>query len=288
MIKRALRKLIFAKKNETIYDAIDRHKSHLEKFFYRKKYSAEDLKSVLIDCGLQSGDTVLIHCSYRRFYNFTGNPDDIINIIQDIIGRKGTVVMPCYGEDKYYFDVDNSVSKAGVLSEVFRNREGVIRSKCSHFSVAAWGKYSQELIKDHEKSIYGFDENSPLYKLYFVKNSKVVFLGMGANPTKNSILHTAFNFLNEDKKIEKLISDPYESVLVSEGIKQKKTMIKRVSGHPNRKKIFRKILNLSSPIKKKISNLDIVVVGARECVDNAVELGKKGVYCYKNMSKIVR
>ena len=117
---------------------------------------------------------------------------------------------------------------------------------------------------------------------------KIVFLGLGREPTKISIFHCAGAVLREsDPKLKKLLSNQYESVLVQNGIEEKKQMYIRQPGHGNNKKVFRQIFrSIKNKTYLKISNLDIVVVDAKEAFSHSIEYAKAGKYCYKRMNSI--
>ncbi len=286
-LKSIIRKIIGAKENETIVDALKRKIIKIEKTFYKSKYTTEMLETALKACGITSGDIVMVHCAWRSMYNYNDTPEKLIDLLKELVGENGTILMPCYGADRKKFDVNNTPSNAGVLSEIFRLQSGVIRSCCTHFSVAGIGKKVDEILADHINSRYGFDEHSPLYKLEKYNNSKILFLGLGARPTKISIFHCAGALLrNQDEKFNKLLSNEYESELIIDGTIYKKKMYIREIGHKNDTKSFKKIF-MSIKDKKivKLSNLDIVVINAKEAFCQAVKYAKKGVYCYKNMKQ---
>lgn len=286
MIRDALRKTLRARETETVKDAINRKMIQLSKMFFKKKYGVKELKDAIEKCGIDQGDIVLVHSAWRSFYNFLGWPEDVVDVIIEIVGKDGIVLMPSYGNDKTFFDVDNTPSSAGVISEVFRNREDVRRSRCSHFSVAAWGIRSEEIINDHENSIYGFDEHSPCYKITQMKNAKVLFLGLGKRPSKISIFHCAgWTSRSSDTKLMNLYTASYQSSLKYDGRVYSRQMVDRLSGHGNDEKVFRKILlSLQSLKKIKISNLDIVSINASDGFETAKKYIGRGIYCYKNMN----
>ena len=288
-IKKFLRIIFRVRKQETFRDAVDRYRSKACRLIYRKKYFRGELKEAIKKVGLCKGDTVLVHAAWRNFFNFSGNPDDVIEILWSIVGDTGTIMMPCYGSDRSYLDIRKTPSAAGVLSEVFRNMDGVRRSRCTHFTVAVKGINTDLLIGEHDKSIYGFDQYSPCFKLSGIPDAKVLFLGLGREPVKISIFHCAGAILaDEDPKLKQLLSRHYTSVLVDEnGEGHEKDMIIRMPGHGNNEKAFRKIFrSIGKRRAVKLSNLDIVGIDAKEALDRAVEYARSGVYCYKNMSGI--
>lgn len=284
-VRQIIRCLFKARDKESFSDTLDRHLTTIEKCFFTRKFETPALKDALLACGLGRGDTVFVQASWRKFYNYTGTPEDVIRLLESIVGENGTIAMPSYGSDRTRFDVQNTPSSAGVLSEVFRLQPGVRRSSCTHFSVAAKGRLTDDLIAEHELSRYGFDEHSPCFKLAGIMNAKIVFLGLGKEPTKISIFHCAGAALREtDSNLKSVLSKEYESVLVNSGVEEKKKMYFRQPGHENKKSAFRKIFrSLKSMKYRKLSNLDIVVIDATEAYSQAVKYAKAGKYCYKNM-----
>lgn len=283
-----VRKLIRVREGETIDEALDRYWTALEKKFRREPFSEDAFSNALRRCEIHEGNTILVHSSWRKFYNFQGTPERAIKIMEDLIGETGTLAMPCYGSDRKYFDVQNTPSSAGVLSEVFRLQPGVKRSSCTHFSVAAKGQLADQLIAEHHLSQYGFDEHSPCFNLTSIPDAKIVFLGLGKEPTKISVFHCAGAILREsDPKLKKLLSNRYESVLVQNGIEEKKQMYIRQPGHGNSQKVFRQILrSIKSKKNVKLSNIDIVVIDAKEALAQSIKFTKEGKYCYKNMTSL--
>ncbi len=288
ILRAAIRAIIDAKENETIDDALRRIGIRFEKIFCKRKFSTFMLKTALTECGISKGDIVMVHCSWRNMYNYDGRPEDVIAMFKDLVGESGTLLMPCYGADLTRFDVDNTPSNAGVLSEVFRHQKNVRRSACPNFSVAGLGANCDRLLSEHVKSQYGFDEFSPVYKLGEYPNGKEVFLGLGSEPTKISVFHcAAVKLRNRDAKFNKLLSYEYESDLIFNGVNKKKRMYTRCLGHKNNNMVFKSIFrSLKKKKSIKISNVDVVVINAQEAIEQAVLYAERGIYCYKRMNKL--
>ena len=288
-IKKGIRKLFRVRERESFRDAVDRHRTKACRLFFHRKYTAEELKAAIEQSGVGRGDTVLVQASWRNFYNFTGTPEDAVNVLWSVVGGEGTIMMPCYGSDRTFLDIRKTPSAAGVLSETFRTMDGVRRSLCTHFTVAAKGPDTDRLIGECEKSRYGFDRYSPCYRLAEIPGAKTLFLGLGREPVKVSVFHCAGAILSEeDPKLRKLLSREYRAVLVDgDGNRHEKDMVIRTPGHGNNERVFRQIFrSVGSRRAVRLSNLDIVAADAREAVDRAVEFARKGIYCYKNMSGI--
>src|SRR5690606_6656816 len=144
-------------------------KKQKRKFFrliYKKKFNSDDLVAVMKTMGMQKGSVVFIHSSMTEFYNYTGTAAELIDKIIEAIGESGTLMMPAYAngskmyDAKVHFDVLNSPSTAGYLTEVFRKYPGVQRSINLQHSVCAYGKLADEFVSEHHLSLTAWDEFS--------------------------------------------------------------------------------------------------------------------------------
>jgi len=124
--------------------------------------------------------------SLKGIGELSGGPVDIIRALQDVLTPEGTLVMPAftYGLEPE-FDVTNSRSLTGLLTELFRQTPDVIRSWHPTHSVCAWGKRGDELCTNHEKT-QPFGQESPLQRL-IDWGGKVMFIGVGF--TTCSMIH---------------------------------------------------------------------------------------------------
>lgn len=271
MLKKLLRKILGCRKDETIRDCTFRHKINFQKIFYRKTIEIKDFEKQLRKSGIKEGDNIMLHSAWRAFFNYIGKPEDVIDTILEIIGKQGTLIMPCYGKNKKNFDVDNDPSAAGVISEAFRKYKGVYRSHGSHFACAALGPKAKYLTEEHKFSKYGFDKYSPYSKFVDLENSKIVMLGLGKNSVKLSLYHLPEMLLKDtDKFYGSLFKRTYTSFVYHKEkdkiIKEEhKNMIMREDTIPNKKNI-KKIYKQDFTIRKKISNIDIVVINAKKAL----------------------
>ena len=148
----------------------------------------ENLISSFKKLGLSSGDIVMAHSSFKSF-SLDGDiiddgPITVINAILKIIGEEGTLVMPtftpsfCEQFNKLgsgYFDLYNSPSEMGILSETLRKMNGVKRSINPIYSIVAYGRYEDELTSVDDKNVFG--KSSIFAKLYNL-NAKILMIGV--------------------------------------------------------------------------------------------------------------
>jgi aminoglycoside 3-N-acetyltransferase len=149
---------------------------HVNRFVsrYIRPIRHRDLTSALRRVGIRPGITVSVHSSLSRFGYVDGGPDTVIDAIQDVVGPEGTVLMPSFptGVSMYQFvkedgvfDVRNSPSEVGVITEVFRRRPYVRRSLHPTNPLAAWGRRAEEYLEGHEDSPTPFGHDTPYGRL---------------------------------------------------------------------------------------------------------------------------
>ncbi len=141
----------------------------------------KDITDAFREAGCRKGDVIFVHSDVGVFGKLLCldrklSLGSICNAIKESVGPAGTVIMPtftysfCKGDP---FDVNNSKSTVGVLSEYFRNLPDVVRTLHPIFSVAIWGKQKDELAAVGKDS---FHRNSIFGKLHEIKG-KIVFFG---------------------------------------------------------------------------------------------------------------
>ena len=117
-----------------------------------------NFKDYLLKLGLKACDHIIVHSSFKSISSaFTeSTPDEIIRVMQDIITPSGSLIFPtftyCYkksNESYEVFDSINSKSKVGLLSEIFRKNEGVIRTSSPTHAFAVWGIIKEDIKNDN-------------------------------------------------------------------------------------------------------------------------------------------
>lgn len=133
-------------------------------------YSPDALQSTLRTLGIGPGDHLLVHSGFRRVNGFHGTPGDVIDCLLDAIGPDGNLLMlsiPYRGSSEHHaesdplFDVLRTPSAVGLISEVFRRRDGVLRSLNPLHPVLAYGPLAPWLVADHEKCVRSCGKGSP-------------------------------------------------------------------------------------------------------------------------------
>lgn len=146
--------------------------------------------------GLLPGDVVMVHSAFSKMGYVEQGAISLIDAFKEVIGNDGTLMMPAFpaiGFNYDYlnahpiFDINQTPSKMGVVTETLRKQKGVVRSLHPTDSVVAFGKHALYLTKDHFGQLTPYNANSPFYRLCELKG-KIVLIGVDFNSLTN--LHT--------------------------------------------------------------------------------------------------
>lgn len=141
--------------------------------------------------GLDRGDALFIHSSLKGLGYIDGGAMTVIDAFQELVGPEGTLVFPTFTIDgsmaatladpDRVFDVVESSSTVGAITNAFRRMPGVHRSVHPTHSVAAWGRHAEWLTRDHHLATSNFGTDTPFGRFLEIKG-KILGLGIGFGP----------------------------------------------------------------------------------------------------------
>ena len=153
----------------------------------------------------------MVHTSLSKIGYVCGGAQTVIEALIEAVGEEGTIMMPTqswknldpedgvhWGTEEEYWQIirDNwpaydkritPTNTMGAVAEMFRSWPGTIRSDHPARSVAAWGRYAEYIVSDHDLSNI-FGEGSPIGKLYELDGYVLL---IGVDYDKNTSLHLA-------------------------------------------------------------------------------------------------
>lgn len=138
--------------------------------------------------GIRSGDTLVVHTSFRAIRPVEGSVEGFIGAIRTVLGADGTLVMPSMSsqDDKLFDPTITDCSDLGVVADTFWRLSEVLRSH-SHHAFAATGQYAEVITAPHPPDIpHGLE--SPIGRVYTL-NGKILLLGVGHDA--NTTIHLA-------------------------------------------------------------------------------------------------
>lgn len=149
-------------------------------------FTKDELKKSLLNAGIQPGNHLMVHSSLSKMGYIEGGPETVVDALKETVGSSGIILMPTspiarlqldYVSDNPLFDVLNTPSAMGKISEVFRASDGVVRSYHPTEPVAAWGAKAYEYIKDHNVKNTPYHWDSPYGKL-IQHGGKILYIGV--------------------------------------------------------------------------------------------------------------
>ncbi len=121
-------------------------------------------KSILDDfrnAGIGPGSILVVQSSYKGVGEVEGGPLGLIHALLEVIGPTGTLIMPAYNfvswTEGHYFDFMETPSNTGIIGELFRQKEGVRRTKHPIHSLSVQGKHQSELCSIDSIDSFGND-----------------------------------------------------------------------------------------------------------------------------------
>ncbi len=139
--------------------------------------------------GIKSGDSVLTHSSLSKIGFVIGGPQTIVEALFEVVGENGTLLFPSfpakgrnktYLEEHLFFDIVNTPSQMGSITEYFRKLPNVYRSFHPTDTVCAKGPLAEYYTNSHFGQLTPYNEFSPFRKLC-EKKGKILMLGTTLN-----------------------------------------------------------------------------------------------------------
>lgn len=148
-----------------------------------------DLVAGFRSLGVEAGDTLLVHSSYKSFGPVDGGPQTVIQALEQALGPDGTLIMPTFNFDfnkGQAWDVRSTPSKMGVLTEVVRKDPRAKRVFHPFYSFAILGKHAEMLGSLRYKSAY--ERGSVFGKLRDL-DGKIMVIGLSYNDSMTFFHH---------------------------------------------------------------------------------------------------
>ncbi len=154
-----------------------------------------ELISGFKELGLENGDVLLVHSSYRSFGGVEGGPQTVIDALLDVIGTEGTLIVPTFTfkfcddfneKGEGFFDVQNTASEMGYLTELVRKMPGAKRTADPIYSVAIYGKLCDEFASVSERIVFG---EGSIFGLLTKYDAKQMLIGLSYNNSWTYVHH---------------------------------------------------------------------------------------------------
>ncbi|MBW8192852.1 AAC(3) family N-acetyltransferase [Neiella marina] len=144
-----------------------------------------------MELGIKTTDTLMVHSSMKAIGNVAGGADTVLDALSDTVNQ-GLLLLPTHTWQTWncpdhIFDPASEPSCVGILGELFRQRDGVVRSWHPTHSIAALGQQASRYIYGEQWCRSPGPKIGCWGRLAAVK-AKILFLG--ASLKTNTFLHS--------------------------------------------------------------------------------------------------
>ena len=153
-------------------------------------YDKEQLKKDLQNMGLKPTDALMVHSSMKSIGAVNGGADVVVDAFMEYLSE-GLLMMPTHtwkqmSEEYNVFDPKTEPGCVGIIPNIFKDREGVVRSLHPTHSIAAYGKNAVEYIKGEEELTTPCAPGGCWDRLRAV-NAKILLVGV--THARNTFIH---------------------------------------------------------------------------------------------------
>ncbi len=154
-------------------------------------YTKEDLRKDLEKMGLKRTDAIMVHSSMKSIGEVDGGADTVVDVFMEYF-EEGLFMTPTHtwaqmSKDYATFYPEIEPACVGIIPNIFRTREGVVRSLHPTHSIAAYGKGAAEYIKGEENATTPCPEGGCWDRLKDI-HAKILLLGV--THTRNTYIHS--------------------------------------------------------------------------------------------------
>jgi aminoglycoside N3'-acetyltransferase len=255
----------------------------LDRRLFRRAVSKEQLRSAFLKLGVQQGRTVWVQSSWNEFYNFHEKPSAVIDLLLDMIGPEGTLVMPAIPlriDPDRILQIDREAVSTGLICETFRRYPGVLRSIHLSQSVVALGPNAEFLVKDHQRTESPWDPDSPFQRLMEV-DAVCIGVGVGRFLASLTPLHAVESILRHENQY---FADLFDGSIsyrwrASDGREGTHSFLTR-RGAFDAARLGRRYPK-DQYVEFRLSNLWLWSISARDAINTGVALGRQGISMYQ-------
>jgi aminoglycoside 3-N-acetyltransferase len=248
----------------------------------------DEFVNILTDhLNIQSNDVVFIHSALGHL-NLGFSATKVLPILKQIVGDKGTLLFPTYPQLTSYeflrnghvFDIRNSSSYTGYLTELARLDKQAFRSFHPAKSVCAIGYHASELTNSHDQSVYPYDNCSPYFKIV-PYDGKIV--GLGVSTERLSFVHCIDDYLKDNYPISVYHDIIFDAKCIDQNGNMK---IVRTYAHDLKKikhhvpKYMKKYIPDEICRDMKVHKRHFFFASSKELFSKMLELAKKKITIY--------
>lgn len=266
---------------------VAKKRSFVERFL---SYDSRQLESMLRLIGVTSGDTIMLHSAFGAFSGFRGSPKELTDVFLRAVGPNGNLLMVSlpyssstyeYLQKRNTFDVRNTPSHMGIVSESFRRRKDVLRSFHPTHPVLALGPKAEWIIADHDKCLYPCGPGSPFDK-FSQLGGKVVFFNVPF--ATMTLFHYLEHIVEATLPFALYLSDDFGVSSIDATGKMQVIRTRVFSAEAVRRRrpftLMRSMDDQHLIRRRRLGNSRILCVAALDAIESAEQMAREGRFFY--------
>ncbi len=255
-------------------------------------YTKEDLKMQLKNMGLKGTDTVFIHSSMKAIGEVQGRADTVLDAWMEYF-EEGLLLLPTHtwkqmSEEYCVFHPQTEPVCVGILPELFRKREGVVRSLHPTHSVAAYGREAAEYVKGEEMQLTPCPPGGVMGRL---KDRKAKILLVGVTHIRNTFIHAVEEIYDVP---ERFTAEPVNfKVMLPDGSLKKVPMYRHYNRHTDHisesyDKMLEGYFETGVAKKYKLGDAECILCEAEGILEVTGRILQKEKNCFIDRTEIPR
>lgn len=175
------------------------------------------------------------------------------------------------------FDVNNTMSAMGVISEIFRRKPGVVRSLNPAHPILACGPAAQWIVADHEKTTYSCGIGSPFERILEL-HAKALFFDVSVRHM--TFLHYVEDLFKDTLPVKLYNDNPLESIVID--VNGNKRVVKNyvfsdeARRYRDNRNLRHALMQAKAIRAEKIGNTKLILLNLDQVIEAAQEIIKSG------------
>lgn len=236
---------------------------------HTKESLVQDLKQLNIN----SKGTLLVHSSYKSIGEVKGGPETVLDSLGAYM-KDGLLVLPTHTwdyitKDDPVFDVNESPSNVGMLTEKFRHRANVFRSEHPTHSVAALGKDAELFTEGEYRHDTPCARESVWGKLVD-RDAQILLIGVDL--TRNTFIHGIEEWVDTPGRMTESHEDLYSVLHTGEKVHVPSRRHSGSHASEHYWKVDGILMEEGAMRKGTFGDADVRIIDARKTADLLTEL----------------
>jgi aminoglycoside N3'-acetyltransferase len=136
----------------------------------------------------------MVHTSYKSLGGVEGGVERVIDALCELVGTSGTLLFPAFNfqswTEAHYFDILETPSRMGMITERARLRPGAMRTPHPIYSFAVLGPRAAEFAEAEDREAYG---PRSAFAVFHKSNGTILSIGLDFNHTFSMHHYVEYN-----------------------------------------------------------------------------------------------